>query len=135
MKKIILSGLASGIVLLILSVLGLYGTIWLFPKLALQYFDPAFDTQAGRYLIYFAHPFVISMALSWFWDRFKGVLIGTFLTRGIEFGLVYALIAIFPMMWLIYSAINVSLSLVTTWFAFGLLQGMIAGLIFEKINP
>jgi hypothetical protein len=135
MKKIILSGLLTGVVLLILSVLALYATIWLFPTLAAQYYDPAFDTQADRYMIYYIHPFVIALALSWFWDRFKGVLTGGFLTKGIEFGLVYALIAIFPVMWLIYSAIDVSLAMVATWWAFGLLQGVIAGLVFEKLNP
>jgi hypothetical protein len=135
MKKIILSGLLAGVVLLILSIVSLYVTIWAFPTLAAQYYDPAFDTQAGRYMIYYAHPFVIALALSWFWNRFKGVLTGGFLTRGIEFGLVYALIAIFPVMWLIYSAMSVSLAMVATWWVFGLLQGMVAGLVFEKLNP
>ena len=135
MKKIILSGLLAAVVLLILSVVCLYVTIWAFPTLAAQYYEPAFEAQAGRYMIYYAHPFVIALALSWFWDRFKGVLTGGFLTRGIEFGLVYSLIAIFPLMWLIYSAMDVSMALVATWWVFGLLQGMVAGLVFEKLNP
>jgi hypothetical protein len=134
-KKILLSGLVAGTVLLIFSIAGLYGTVWLFPKLAVQYYDAAFDAQSSRTMIYYAHPFVIGMALSWFWNRFKGTLKGSFLIRGIEFGVVYALIAIFPVMWLIYSAINVSLPMVATWFLFGLLQGTIAGLVFEKMNP
>ena len=135
MKKIILSGLVAGVVLLILSIAGLYATIWFFPGVATQYYDPAFDTQAGRGMIYYAHPFVIALALSWFWDRFRGVLTGGFLTKGMEFGLVYALIALFPVMWLIYSAMNVSLAMVGTWWVFGLFQGMFAGLVFEKLNP
>jgi hypothetical protein len=135
MKKIIIAGLVAGIVLLILSVLGLYITIWFFPSLAEQYFDPAFANESGRYLLYFLHPFVIGLALSWFWARFKGVLKGSFITRGIEFGLIYGMVATFPMMWLIYSAMNVSLELVATWFVLALIQGLIAGLVFEKINP
>ena len=135
MKKIILPGLVSGIVLLILSVLGLYVTIWFLPNLAGQYFDPAFDKQSSRYLIFFIHPFIISLALSWFWERFKSVVRGSFLTRGVEFGLIYAVVAIFPMMWMIYSALDVTLALVATWMALGLLQGIIAGLVFEKMNP
>ena len=135
MKKIILSGLLAGVVLLILSVCGLYATIWLFPGVAAQYYDPTFDTEGPKYMIYYVHPFVIALALSWFWNRFKGVLSGGFLTRGIEFGLVYALIAIFPVMWLIYSAMSVSLAMVFTWWIFGLLQGLVAGLVFEKVNP
>lgn len=135
MKRIISSGLIAGVVLLILSVLALYATIWFFPTLASQYYDPAFDNQSGRYLIYYAHPFVIAMALAWFWDRFKGALKGSYLTRGIEFGLIYALIAIFPVLWLTYSALAVSLAMVGTWLVFGLLQGVVAGLLFEKFNP
>jgi len=135
MKKILIAGLVAGIVLLILSVVGLYATIWLFPSLAMQYFDPAFDAQSSRVMIYFIHPFIISLALSWFWNRSKGVLTGSFLTRGIEFGMIYALVAIFPMMWLIYSAMSISLAMVATWFVLGLLQGIISGLIFEKMNP
>ena len=135
MKKIIISGLLAGGVLCILSILGLYITIWFFPAIAAQYFDPAFDAQSSKVMIYFLHPFIISLALSWFWSRFKEALTGSFITRGIEFGLIYVLIATFPMMWLIYSAINVSLAMISTWFALGLVQGVVAGLIFEKTNP
>jgi hypothetical protein len=135
MKKIITSGLVAGVVLLILSILGLYATIWFFPNLAAQYYDPAFESQSGRYMIYYAHPFVIALALAWFWDRFKTVLRGSRLTRGFEFGLIYALVAIFPVMWLTYSALSVSLAMVGTWLVFGLLQGVVAGLVFEKLNP
>jgi hypothetical protein len=135
MKKIISSGLIAGVVLLILSILSLYATIYFFPTLAAQYYDPAFDSESGRYMIYYAHPFVIGLALAWFWDRFKTVLKGSNLTRGLEFGVVYALIAIFPAMWITYSALSVSLAMVGTWLVFGLLQGVVAGLVFEKLNP
>jgi len=135
MKKIIVSGLVAGVVLLVLSVLGLHMTIWLFPSLATQYFDPAFDTGQSKEMFYYIHPFIISMALAWFWARFKGVLTGSFLTKGIEFGLIYVVVATFPMMWLIYSAMNVSLAMVSTWFVLALAQGIVAGLVFEKMNP
>ncbi len=135
MKKIVIAGLVAGFVLLVLSVIGLYLTIWLFPGLATQYFDPAFDTSSSKVMFYYIHPFVISLALSWFWSRFKGLLTGSFLTRGIEFGIIYTLIATLPMMVLIYSAMNVSSAMVTTWFVLALVQGVIAGLIFEKMNP
>ena len=135
MKKIIIAGLVAGVILLILSVLGLYITIWFFPGLAGQYFDPAFNSGEGRVMLYYVHPFVISLALSWFWSRFKGVLTGSFLNRGIEFGLIYTLIATIPMMVLIYSAMSVSLAIVTTWFLLALVQGIVAGFVFEKMNP
>jgi len=135
MKKIIIPGLVAGLVILILSVLGLYLTIWLLPGVAMQYFDPAFNDQASRAMLYYIHPFIIAMALSWFWNRVKGILTGSFLSRGIEFGLIYVLVATLPTMWLLYSAITVSLEMTVTWFVFGLLQGIIAGLVFERMNP
>ncbi|CAN5255703.1 hypothetical protein BH09BAC1_BH09BAC1_19390 [soil metagenome] len=135
MKKVALSGLVAGCVLFTLSLLGLYVTLWLFHSLAEQYFAPAFDTPSSRYMIYYVHPFIMAMALSWFWQRFKGVLTGSFLTRGIEFGLIYAVIALVPMMWMIYSAMNVSIEIVATWLLLGSLQGIVAGLVFEKMNP
>jgi hypothetical protein len=135
MKKIFISGLVAGIALLIFSILGIYITIWFLPGIAIQYFESAFETQSSRVMIFYIHPFIMSFALSWFWSRFKGMLTGSFLTRGIEFGLIYMTIAIFPMMWLIYSCMCVSISLVITWLIFGLLQGIVSGLVFEKTNP
>jgi hypothetical protein len=135
MKKTLISGLIAGVVLLLLSFLGLHLTMLVCPKLATEYFNPVFEGQSDRYLLYYLHPFIISLALSWFWARFKGLLSGSFISLGIEFGLIYVLIAVFPMMWLIYSSMNLSVTIVASWLAFALMQGMVAGLIFEKTNP
>ena len=132
-KKIFVTGLVSGFVLLGLSMVGLYATTWFLPSVAVEYFDPAFTSD--RIMLYYLHPFVISFALAWFWSRFKGILTGSFFTRGIEFGLIYVRIATIPMLWLIYSAMHVSLPIVGTWLVLALLQGVISGLIFEKMNP
>ncbi len=135
MKKIITAGLVVGAIFLILSVAGLYFASYLFPNISMQYFDPAFDAESNRVIFYYLHPFIISLALSWFWSRFKGALTGSFITKGIEFGLIYVIVATFPMMWLIYSSMSVSLAIVSTWFVLALIQAVVAGLIFEKMNP
>lgn len=135
MKTIIFPGLVAGVVLLILSVLGLYLNIWLFPDLAMQYFQPTFNEQSSRIMLYFIHPFIIAMALSWFWNRTKSKLAGSFITRGIEFGIIYTLMATFPSMWLVFSSITVSLTMVLSWFVFGLIQAIVVGLVCEKMNP
>ena len=134
LRKIIFPGLVAGSVLLVMSIIGLYVTIWLFPSLAVLYFDPAFDTQSERAILYFMHPFVAGLALSWFWDRSKALFKGSFLVRGIEFGLLYWLVSVVPMMWLIYSAIAVPIQLVASWLLFGLIQAIVAGLVLEKMN-
>ena len=135
MKKIIISGLVAGFILILLLVVGLFVANWFSPGVAMQYFDPVTDTEPGRMRFYYLHPFVLSLALSWFWTRFKGVLSGSFLTRGIEFALIYVMVAIFPMMWLIYSAMNISFFLVSIWFGVALVQALIVGLVCEKMNP
>jgi hypothetical protein len=56
MKKIFFAGLAAGIVLLILSILGLYMTVWFFPGIAVQYFNPVFDMQSSRTMLYLRSP-------------------------------------------------------------------------------
>lgn len=86
-------------------------------------------------MIYYVHPFIVSIALSFFWNRFKGALTGSFIAKGLEFGLSYTAIAILPMMLLIYSAFSVSALLVLTWFIYGLMQGIVTGFVFEKMNP
>jgi hypothetical protein len=133
-RKIIFPGLAAGLCLLLLSILGIYATIWLFPSLAVQYFDAVFDAQSERAFLYFAHPFVVGLALAWFWHRGKGLFKGSLLGKAIEFGLLYWLVAVLPMMWLIYSAIDVSLSLVGSWLLYGLIQGIVAGLLLGRMN-
>mgnify|MGYP001235044069 CR=1 FL=1 len=135
MKKIIISGLVAGVVLLILSIIGLYITLWFLPDIAMQYFNPAFNDQSKRYIIYIIHPFIISFALSWFWSRFRTSLKGSFITRGIEFGLIYMIISVVPFMLMLYSTIDVSLAMLGTWFVFGAMQGFISGLVFGKMNP
>ncbi len=135
MKKILASGFLSGITLLMLSYVVLYFTINFFPQLVEAYYDPIFWPGNDRALLFFAHPFVLSFALAWFWDRFKDMFKGTLLIRGIEMGLVYGVIATLPSMWITFSAIHVSLVMVLSWFAYGLLQATIAGLIFAKMNP
>ncbi|WP_235884403.1 hypothetical protein [Pedobacter hiemivivus] len=81
------------------------------------------------------HAFVISFALSWFWDRFKGLFNGAFILRGLEFGSVYALVALLPVMWITFSAMDITALMVLSWFLYGFAQAIIAGILFAKFNP
>lgn len=57
------------------------------------------------------------------------------LVRGIEFGMVYAFIALLPVMWISFSALDITVAMVISWFVYGLAQATIAGIVFAKINP
>jgi hypothetical protein len=135
MKKIISSGFIAGIILFVLSYGGLFISIWFFPALFTDYNNPLFNSDGSRDIFFYLHAFVFSFALSWFWSRFKGLFKGSFIIRGLELGLVYALVALLPAMWITFSSLDITLLIVCSWFLYGFLQAMVAGLVFAKINP
>ena len=135
MKKIIVSGLIVGCILFIVSYGGLFLAIRLVPSLFIEYNNPLFKSDGSRDVLFYLHAFIISFALSWFWDRFKGMFKGWFVVRGLEFGLVYSLIALLPVMWISFSSLDITLTMVVSWFVYGLFQAVVAGTVFAKINP
>jgi hypothetical protein len=135
MKKVLYCGLMAGIILFILSYGGLYFSVMFFPGLFIEYNNPLFNSDGSRDLLFYLHAFIISFALSWFWDRFKGLFKGSFYLRGLEFGLVYSLVALLPVMWITFSALDITVPMVLSWFIYGLAQSVTAGLIFARINP
>lgn len=135
MKKIILSGLVAGILLFILSYGGLYFAVKFFPSLFIEYNNPIFNSDGSRDILFYMHAFIISFALSWFWDRFKGLFKGGFIIRGLEFGFVYSIVALLPVMWITFSALDITITMVISWFLYGLTQSIVAGLVFVKTNP
>jgi hypothetical protein len=134
-RRILIPAVVSGLVLLGLGYIILYATIYALPGLVEEYYDPIFWPGSDRAVLFFAHPFVLSFALAWLWDRFNKEVTGPWLLRGLKFGLVYGLIATLPSMWITFSAIAVSLSMVLTWFAYGLMQAVVCGFILAKLNP
>lgn len=135
MKKVLISGLIAGFVLFILSYGGLYVGIMLFPTLFIEYNNPLFNSDGSRDLLFYLHAFVFSMALSWFWHRFKELFSGPLVLRGLEFGAVYSLVALLPVMWITFSSLDITLIIVLTWFFYGMMQAIVAGLIFAATNP
>lgn len=135
MKKILSSGLITGCILFILSYGGLFLAVRFFPSLFVEYNNPLFNSDGNRDMLFYLHAFIISIALSWFWDRFKGLFKGRFILRGLEFGLVYSLVALLPVMWISFSALDVTITMVLCWFGYGLMQAIVAGIILAKVNP
>src|SRR5215831_13243105 len=103
MKKMLFTGLIAGVLLFIISYCSLYLAIKFFPGLFIDYNNPLFSSDSNKNFFFYAHAFVISLALSWFWDRFKGLFKGSLILRGVEFGVVYAVVALLPVMWITFS--------------------------------
>ncbi|MCB0707039.1 MAG: hypothetical protein KDC34_17105 [Saprospiraceae bacterium] len=135
MKRILISALISGLVLFAFSYLILFVSIKFFPTMLEEYYNPVFWPGSERALLFYFHPFVLSLALAWFWNRVKSIFKGNTVLKGLEFGLVYGLIATLPAMWICFSALNVTLGIVITWLVYGVTQAIIAGLIFARMNP
>ena len=136
MKKHLIAAAVASVVLVVLAYLAIWSFPRVFPSLAEEYYNAElFRTGSNQEILFFIHPIVLSFLLSWFWFRFKDQFEGPFIWRGIELGIVYGVVAILPAMLINYSIFNVSLSLVLCWLGYGVAQGVIAGIIYAKIDP
>lgn len=135
MKKITITALIAGCILFVVSYGGLFLGVKCFPGLFIAYDNPLFNSDGSRDVLFYLHAFIISFALSWFWDRFKSLFKGGVFVRGLEFGIVYAMIALVPVMWISFSSLDITVQMVVSWFLYGLAQAIIAGLVFARLNP
>ena len=135
MQKILLKGIVAGVVLLVLSYAALFLVVTFMPQVAEEYYNPIFSFEGNKAVLYFVHPFIVSFALAWFWNRFKGLFTGPFWWRGIEVGLVYAVVAVLPSMWITFSSLAISFTIVFTWLLYGVFQAVVAGIIYAKMYP
>nr|MBC7612885.1 hypothetical protein [Pseudopedobacter sp.] len=135
MKKILTSGLIAGFVLSVMGYGSLYLAIRFLPSLFADYNNPLFNSDGSRDILFYMHAFILSIALSWFWERFKSMFKGGFIIRGFEFGFVYAMVSLIPVMWITFSALDVTITMVLSWLLYGLIQAIIAGIVFAKMNP
>ena len=136
-KRVLLSGIVAGIVLLILQLV-LGGMLQhLFPLLWQEYSNPALfrGMQDWQMQLWYIYPFLFAILLSWIWQTVKPFTRGkTPGHRGVRFGLIYWLIAMLPGLLLSYITFPLSLELVAFWGLQGLAQALLAGMIFAKMN-
>ncbi|AEW00905.1 hypothetical protein A4D02_13180 [Niastella koreensis] len=135
LKKVLQSVLLSGIILLLLSALMFFAGAKFLPGVTQQYMSSVFRSAGKTDWMFYAHPFIVSIALKWFWERYKTILKGSLFLKAVEMSLVYGIVALIPVLWLTFSAIDVSFSMVITWLFYGLVQAFAAGIIFAKLNP
>ncbi|MDB5029335.1 hypothetical protein [Mucilaginibacter sp.] len=136
MKKILISGLITGCILFLFSYYSLFLAVKFLPEFFVECNNPLFSSDGNREALFYLHAFIFSLALSWFWDGFKSLFKGRFiLLRGLEFGLVYSLIALLPVMWISFSSLDVTFVMVLSWFSYGLMQAVVAGIILAEVNP
>ncbi|MFZ1751825.1 MAG: hypothetical protein WAU01_16620 [Saprospiraceae bacterium] len=129
-KEILKNGLISGIVILIVSNGGLFVAIRLFPDFFIDYISPVFNSDGSRDTLFYLHPFVLATSLAVFWNRFRKYFTGNILKIGVEFGVLYAFVALLPILWITYAAMDISFQMIATWMIYGLFQTTVAGITF-----
>ena len=129
MKKIILSGIIVGVVILAVSMLINYGFM-LFPTIAADYQNTNImrSWQDPLMMLFFLHPFVLGIILAGVWDRTKGLFQGSIFQKGNQFGIAIWLIATVPGMLISYSSFTLSLLTIISWTVSGLINSIVGEL-------
>ncbi len=123
--------LMAGAVVLIVSVGVLYGLISFFPQVIEEYYSPVFRSNSfNTDWLFYLHPFVLSAALYWFWNRATEMSAGSGIAKALKVALTYGLVGMAPVLLLTFSAIDISVFMVITWLVYGILQALLACLIF-----
>lgn len=131
MTRSIVSILMAGCMVLVASLALMYGFIYLFPELMEGYYNSVFRSSSfSTDWLFYLHPFVLSAAIFWFWERHKATLAGSAWAKALEMSLIYGVVAMLPVLLLTFSAINVSITMVITWFLYGMAQAAVAGWVF-----
>ncbi|MFH1315837.1 MAG: hypothetical protein ABIH67_05600 [Candidatus Uhrbacteria bacterium] len=137
MKKIILPGLLAGLVMLIVAMIlsYIFGTIW--PSIATEYANTdifrAWEDWRMTYL-FLAYYFVLGIILAWVWSKIKQMFKGACCQRAFYFGLSVWLVLAIPGMWMSYSSFQLSLGIIVSWLVMNLVNCVVAGAIFAKLN-
>jgi hypothetical protein len=133
-KKVLGSGLLAGLVLFLASMVVAQVFKMIFPAINEEYqninlFRAPTDPLM---LLFFLHPFLLGIILAWLWAKTKSIF-GENLKGGINFGVTYWIIATIPGMFATYTSMPYSLPIVLSWLVGGLVEAILAGIIFQKL--
>jgi hypothetical protein len=135
MKKDVTSVLLAGLLVLLISMVLLYAAIYLFPTLMEEYYSAVFRSSSFETdWLFYVHPFLLSFAIRWFWKRTKDQFSGSAFSVAFQLSLVYGLVAMLPVLWLTFSAIDISFVMVFTWLVYGIVQAFIAAFVFARMG-
>lgn len=134
MKKVILSGLLTGLIIFLASqiVSRIFGII--FPSINAEYQNTNLfrSFKDPLMLLFFVQPFLVGILLAWFWNKTKSIF-GENIKGGMKFGLTYWIIATIPGMFATYTIMPYSLAIVSSWLVEGLVEAILAGIILQKL--
>ena len=133
-SQIVKYALFGGVSIFILSFAFLFITFKVFPDFFETYLDPMYNAGGSRDLFFYMHPLILAGGLSILWFRFRKYLSGNVLFQGVEFGFIYGIVALGPIIWISYSALAVTELTVFSWWIYGTIQACIAGIVFAWLE-
>ncbi|VVC03858.1 Uncharacterised protein [Candidatus Bilamarchaeum dharawalense] len=136
MKKIIIPGIATGILMLIFGMIFSMAFGALFPSVNAEYQSVLFRPWTDPLMmLFFAYPFVLGMILAWVWNHVKVLFKEKdFIRRGLRFGVTAWVVFTIPGMFVSYTTFPISLLMVLSWTLSGLVYTLCAGLVLAKLN-
>ncbi|MBD3300376.1 MAG: hypothetical protein GF347_03415 [Candidatus Moranbacteria bacterium] len=136
MKKLIRTGLLTGIAMLVVNVLlnPLFNAI--FPNLQTAYeTNPVFRPwEDPIMMLFFAYPIVLGLVFAWIWDKSKTLFAGSDLKKGLNFGLIFFFVSGLPGFIINYSSFKLPLVMILTWTIMSLVNGIVGGIVLAKLN-
>lgn len=133
-RQIFKNTIYAGIAVFVFSYGGLYVGLHLLPNFFIDYFNPVFNSDGSRDAYFYLHPFILALSLSVFWNRFRKMFGGNKFKVGLEFGVVYSFVALLPLLWITYAAMDVNFQMVMTWLIYGIFQATTAGIVFAIVE-
>jgi hypothetical protein len=134
-KKILVPGLAAGIVMLITF----FAVGWvfnlIFPGLQNEYYTPVFRPMSDPLMMYmYIHPFVTGIMMALVYSNVKKLVKGKdWMQKGMKFGFYWWIIVGIPGMLMSLSSFQISTAMVLSWTVTGLFQLMFGGKILAKM--
>ncbi len=135
MNKTIVSGIVAGVAMLVIGMI-VNNAFMLLPAVNADYHNVSLMRPFNDPLmwLFFAYPFVLGFALAWIWNKTKSLIKGKWINRGLKFGGTYWAITTIPGMLVSYSSFPISFLTIFAWTISGLVNALIAGMIFARMN-
>jgi hypothetical protein len=137
MKKIIIPGLAAGIVMLVASVLLMIAFTVLLPGVEAEYMGNSMFRSWSDPLMYYVYlnPLIVGFLFAFVWQKVNGLFKDkSKIKSGAKFGLSIFLIFGITGMLMSLSTFNISALMVLTWAINGLVQYVLGGIVVAKFS-
>jgi len=133
MKKIVLPAIVAGILMTISNMIISIIMNKVVPGIMTEYQTPGLFRPWSDPLMqaFFAHPFILALALAYVWDKIKGSLPGN---RVLGFVWGCFLVATLPGMFISYTSFQISLAMTLSWTLTSVVSLYVATLVLNKMN-